>query len=295
MNNRKTTWPLILGAILTATLCSGFIFDWGKKKAKDPNQTETASIALQAEKLVAQDEKIAELSRKIDEQNELITTLEEKSIELEVITRKIDKLQAEMTPQKTSASDKLIDINDLDMSLIREIIEKQVKLNVKEAEMPKAGVVSIRQIFRDCKRSAQYRQDSNTERQKIDAELTKLDSEIKAQRAALKTLKIGSESYLAQTKEIFEKQANLQAQQEFYKQHLALKEQRITEEIYTGILRITGEIAKEKGLDWVFEKSEPQIPASTPTELELSMGMHKLLYGGGCVDITNEVLTRLDS
>jgi Skp family chaperone for outer membrane proteins/uncharacterized coiled-coil protein SlyX len=286
MNNRRTTWPYILAAILLVTLSSGFIFDWGKKKAKDPNETKTA--AKQAQRAAAQDEKITELNRKVAEQDKLLAAQEKKLSEFTAITEKLDKLQAELNTRR-------IDVNDSDMSMIRQIIEKQVKLNVKKAQMPGAGVVSIRKIFRDCKRSAKYRQDSNAERQKIDTELTRLDNEIKSQRAALKTLKIGSDSYLAQTKEIFEKQANLQAQQEFYKQRLALKEQRITEEIYIDILRITGEIAKERGLDWVFEKSEPQIPASTPTELELSMGMHKLLYGGGCVDITNEVLARLDS
>ncbi len=286
MDIRKKNWPFVLVAILLVTLSSGFIFDWGKKKANDPNQTVTT--AKQAENFAAQDEKITELSGKIAEQDKLLAAQEKKFSEFTGITEKLDKIQAELNTRR-------IDINDSDMSLIREIIEKQVKLNVRKAEMPGAGVVSIRKIFRDCKRSAKYRQDSNAERQKIDAELTSLDSEIKAQRAALKTLKIGSESYLAQTREIFEKQANLQAQQEFYKQYLALKEQKITEEIYTDILRITGEIAKEKGLDWVFEKSEPEIPALTPTELELSMGMHKLLYGGGCVDITEEVITRLDS
>lgn len=286
MNNRRTTWPYILAAILLVALSSGFIFDWGKKKAKDPNETKTAD--KQAENFAAQGEKITELSVKIAEQDKLLAAQEKKLSEFTGITAKLDKLQSELNTRR-------IDVNDSDMSMIRETIEKQVKINVKKAQMPKAGVVSIRKIFRDCKRSAKYRQDSNAERQTIDTELTRLNNEIKAQKAALKTLKIGSESHLAQTREIFEKQANLQAQQEFYKQHLALKEQRITEEIYTGILRITGEIAKEKGLDWVFEKSEPVIPASTPTELELSMGMHKLLYGGGCVDITDEVITRLDS
>jgi len=155
--------------------------------------------------------------------------------------------------------------------------------------------VSIRKIFRDCKRSAKYRQESNAERQKIDGELTKLDNEIKAQQAGLQTLKNGSENYMAQVKEVLEKQGSLKALQQFHKQQLALTEQRITEDIYGDILRITGEVAKEKGLDWVFETSEPELPASSPTELELSMGMHKLLYGDGCSDITNEVMTILDS
>jgi Skp family chaperone for outer membrane proteins len=286
MDNRKFTWPFILAAILLVALSSGFIFkNWGKK-AKDPNQMEAA--AKQQEKLAAQDEKIAELNRKIDEQNKLLAAQDKRFAELAGITKRLDKLQAELNTRQ-------VDINDSDMSLIQEMIEKQVKLNVRKSDMPKAGAVSIRKIFRDCKRSAKYRQESNAERQKIDAELTKLDNEIKAQQAGLKTLKIGSESYWAQAKEILEKQASLQAQQEFNKQQLMLKEQRVTEDIYEDILRITSEIAKEKGLDWVFETSEPEIPALTPTELELSMGMHKLLYGGGCLDITNEVMARLDT
>ena len=286
MDNRKITWPFILAAILLVTLSSGFIFNWGKKKAKDPNQM--AAAAKQEEKLAAQDEKIAELNRKIDEQNKLLAAQEERLAELAGITKRLDKLQAELNTRK-------VDINDSDMSQIQEIIEKQVKLNVRKSDMPKAGVVSIRKIFRDCKRSAKYRQESNAERQKIDAELTKLDNEIKAQQAGLKTLKIGSENYMAQVKEILEKQGSLKALQQFHKQQLAFKEQRITEDIYGDILRITGEVAKEKGLDWVFETSEPELPASSPTELELSMGMHKLLYGDGCLDITDEVMTRVDT
>ena len=181
------------------------------------------------------------------------------------------------------------------MAQIRQMIEKQVKLNVKKADLPPIGVVSIRRIFRDCKRTAQYRQEANTERQQVNTELTKLDNEISAQKEGLKTLKTGSENYMAQVKEILEKQASLQARQEFHKQQMALKEQRITETIYGDILRITADIAKEKGLDLVFETSEPELPAPNPSQLELSMGMHKLLYGGGCQDITDDVITRLDS
>lgn len=286
MENKKTTWPFILGAILIIALCSGFIFDWGKK-AKDPNVAEGATAA-QEKRAALTEEKIAELNRKIDEQVRQLAAQEEKLAELKEITKRLDGIEA-------SLKNRNIDINDSDMSAIREMIEQQVKLNVKKAEMPAMGVVSLRKIFRDCKRTAQYRQETNAERKKIDFELTNLDNEIQAQKAGLKTLKVGSENYMAQVKEILEKQASLQAKQEFHKQQLALKEQKLTESIYTDILRITRDIAREKGLELVFEASEPELPSSNPTELELSMGTHKLLYGGGCQDITDEVIKRLDS
>jgi Skp family chaperone for outer membrane proteins len=285
MNNRKTTWTFILAAVLSAALCSGFIFkDWGKK-----TEDQTEAVAKQNEKLVAQDEKITELNGKIDEQNRLLAAQEKRLAELDgSITKKIDQIQANLIART-------VDINESDMSMIRETIEKQVQLNVKKGDMPKMGVVSVDKVFRNCKKSATYRQESIAELQRTNAELEKLDNEIKAQTAGLKTLKIGSESYMAQYRELLEKQASLRAQEEFNKQQRGLSEKRITEEIYGDILRITSEIAKEKGLDLVFERSEPELPALSPAELDLSMTTHKLLYDNCCVDITGEVIARLDS
>jgi len=282
MNIRKMVWPFILAAVLLVILSSGFLFKNRGKNAED----QMKAIAKQDEKIAGQDEKIAGQNRKIAEQDKLLAEQDKRLAEL--IAKKIDRIQTEPNTRK-------VDINDSDMSLIQQMIDKQVKLNVREVNMPKIGVVSIRKIFRDCKKSAKYRQEAMRLRQEADAELVKLDNDIKAQRAGLKTLQRGSESYMVQVKGILEKQANLQAQQEFYKQQLALKEQRITEDIYGDILRITGEVAKQKGLAFVFERSEPELPALSPTELELSMGLHKLLYSNGCIDISDEVMTRLDS
>jgi Skp family chaperone for outer membrane proteins len=284
MNIKKIIWPLMLAAVVLVFLCSGFLF----KSKSDSTDAQMAAIAKQDEKLVALEEKITGQNSKITEQGKLLAAQDKRFAELAGITERLDKIQAALNTSK-------IDINESDMAQIQQMIEKQVKLNVRKAEMPAMGVVSIRKIFRDCKKTAQYREQANAERRQLDAELTKLNNEIKAQREGLKTLKIGSENYLAQVKELLEKQASLQAQQEFHKQQLAIKEQQITEDIYRDILRITGEIARQKGLELVFEASEPDLPASNPTELELSMGTHKLLYGGGCQDITDEVITRLDS
>lgn len=284
MNIRKMAWPFILAAVLLVILSSGFLFKNRGKTADDQMKT----IAKQDEKIAGQDEKIAGQNRKIAEQAKLLAAQDKRFAELAGITNRLDKIQVDLKTRE-------VDINDSDMSLIQQMIEKQVKLNMTKASLPKIGVVSIRKIFRDCKRSAKYRREATAERQQADAELVRLDSDIKAQGAGLKTLQRGSESYMAQVKEILEKQANLQAQQEYHKQQLALKEQRITEDIYGDILRITGEVAKQKGLAFVFERSEPELPALSPTELELSMGLHKLLYSNGCIDISDEVMTRLDS
>ncbi len=158
----------------------------------------------------------------------------------------------------------------------------------------KIGVVAVRKIFRDCKRSVKYRQEAAAESSRISAELEKLRAEINAEETGLRTLKIGSNDHMAQVKEILQKRASFQVQDEFYKQQIALKQRRMVEGLYKEILRETGEIAKQKNLDLVFEKSDLELSVLSSRELDEAISTHKLLYSGGCLDITDEVITKVD-
>jgi len=156
------------------------------------------------------------------------------------------------------------------------------------------GVVCIERIFQECKRNAAYRQEATAEQDSIVAELEKLSKEVEAEKAGIKTLKVGSNDYMLSMKEILEKQAKLQAQEEFQKQQLGLKDQRWTEELYNDILQRTSEVAQQKGLDMVLEKGQMNLPAGSVNELMLRIRTHKVLYSGGCVDITDEVMAKVD-
>jgi len=157
------------------------------------------------------------------------------------------------------------------------------------------GVVSIQKVFANCARSAKYNQEIVTERVILDAELEKLTKEIEAEKVGLKTLKPGSSGYLTQLKKVLEKQADLEVRQEFYNQQRELKYQRWLEELYEDILRATGKVAKENGLDLVFEKDEVEFPALNVNNAMLAIRTHKLLYSAGCSDITSEVTARIDA
>jgi Skp family chaperone for outer membrane proteins len=159
----------------------------------------------------------------------------------------------------------------------------------------KVGVVSILKVFRNCKKNEKYRQLTAEEQAKTEAELGKLSKEIEAEETGLKALKAGSDDYLARAKQILTGRASLQAQQDFYKQRGMLKEQQWTEEVYKDILKIIAEVAKEKGIDIVLERDEPEFPLSNYTELMTVISTHKVLYSSGCEDISDEVLARLDA
>lgn len=166
----------------------------------------------------------------------------------------------------------------------------------KEGASLKIGVVSVMKVLRECKRSVQYRQNAIAEQSQVLAGLEKLSKELDAEEAGLKTLKPGSPDYLKQYKQILEKRATLQTGQEYHKQQRSLKERQITEELYKEILQVTTSLAEQKGLDLVFERDEPELSSAGSDELVLTISTHKLLYAGSCcVDITGDVIARLDA
>jgi Skp family chaperone for outer membrane proteins len=212
---------------------------------------------------------------------------------MEKLSKEMEGLKANLNASK---------LNDKNYT---ETMEKQTQLQAQEEPHPaelkqssaglKIAVVSIRKIFQECKRSISYREEAIAEQNRIIAELEKLSKEIEAEKAGLQTLKEDSSDYMASAKELFEKQASYQARQEFYKQQLDIKDKLWMKKLYQDILRTAGEVAKEKGLDLVLKEDEVDFSEANASELGLSIRMQKLLYSGGCLDITEEVTARLDA
>ena len=182
------------------------------------------------------------------------------------------------------------------MAVVVLLVMSQFGLAKLEATKPvsRMGVVSIQKILQDSKRSARYREDAAAEFNKIKLKLSKMELDIGALKDGLKTLKIGSNDHMALLKDILEKSALLQAEQKFFEQQMGFKEQTMVEDLFNEILVKVGEVAEAKGLDVVFERTEPQFPMANGEELERSIGSHKVLFSGGCLDITEDVITLIN-
>jgi Skp family chaperone for outer membrane proteins len=160
--------------------------------------------------------------------------------------------------------------------------------------LSKIGLVSIRNVFNNSEKHARYRAQVLAEQSRARAALEDLNKEISAEEAALNTLKPGTEDHLKQLQTVLQKRSELQTQQEYLKQQRSVKDKAWMEELYQEALKIVGEIAKEKGLDLVLERTEPEFPISGE-ELMMTFSSHKVLYGDGCLDLTKEVTARLDA
>jgi Skp family chaperone for outer membrane proteins len=159
----------------------------------------------------------------------------------------------------------------------------------------KIGIVSVHKIFQECKRNAKYKKEMTAEGDKLEAELDSLSKDIDASKSKLKMLKQGSADYLSGMKDVFDKQASLQAKQEYFKRQMDMREKTVVEQLFKDVIKATGEVAKEKGLDIVLEKSEPDLPAANSSELSGIISTYKVLYSSGCEDITDAVMTKVDA
>jgi len=180
-------------------------------------------------------------------------------------------------------------------SLAKPKADPSAFLRKQDTGVVEIGVVDIRSCFRDSRRNAKYGANAMAEQDRWDAEQQRLSKEIDSQEAGLKALKPGSSDYLAQIKELLQKQAELEAARRFNNQQRTLRDQRWTEGLYMKILKIIRELAGQKQLDLVLQKDVADFPTASPDELMLTLNTHKLLYSDGCLDITDEVIARLDA
>lgn len=158
------------------------------------------------------------------------------------------------------------------------------------------ATVSISQALRDCKATAKYREKTTAENNRLDDEEKLLSKQIDALVGTLRSgvLKPDSPDYMQQYQDLLQKQAELKIMQELNPQRKLLKHQLWTEKLYKEILRITKELASQKGLALVLAVDEPEFPMTRYEDLAMALRTHKVLYNGGCLDLTGEVIAELD-
>jgi Skp family chaperone for outer membrane proteins len=157
------------------------------------------------------------------------------------------------------------------------------------------GIMSVRKIFQTCKRNEKYKQQAKAEQEKAIEELQQLRKDINAAEARIEALKPGTKDYLDIAQELAQKKASLPIKQSYYEQQFTQKDKDWTEQLYKDTLSSAVKVAEEKGLEMVFEKDEPEFPFERPDELMLAIRTNKILYSSSdCVDITNDVMARID-
>jgi Skp family chaperone for outer membrane proteins len=162
------------------------------------------------------------------------------------------------------------------------------------APLLKIGLVSIRDTFGASKKYLQFQAQAAKRANQAGAQLDELAKQADTEERDLKTLKQGTAEYVKQFQVALEARAKLQNQQELLKQQRMMEDKKTFEDMYQEVLKTVETIAKEKGLDLVLERTEPKFPMSSE-EVFSTISTHKVLYVAGGVDLTNDVIDRVDA
>jgi len=156
------------------------------------------------------------------------------------------------------------------------------------------GVVSVRTVFNQTQHQIEFRTQAIARRRRAQTALEDLAREITAEEEDLQTQKQGTADYLQRLQSVMDGRAKLESRKQFVEQQNALENKLWTEKLYEETLKIVATLAKERGLDLVLERTEPNFPMASD-ELMAALGTHKVLYAGAEMDLTKEVVKRLDA
>lgn len=160
----------------------------------------------------------------------------------------------------------------------------------------KIGTVDIIRVSKECNASKAFVEKTKEDIQKLRAEEEKLRIAIQALEKDLASghLKVGSPEFYNKNRELAEKEAQLKFPQDFNVQEQSLKNQLWQMDLYAKILKIANDIGAEKDLYLVLSVEEPEISPQNMDDFAIFVKTHKVLYKGGCMDLTDAVIARLN-
>jgi Skp family chaperone for outer membrane proteins len=166
---------------------------------------------------------------------------------------------------------------------------------VSDEHPGKIAVVSVPKIMAKSNYAAQMQQQIMEQKDSSMAELEKLKAQMEAVRADMETRKKDSDEYLELKRDLVQKRAVAEAQKSFLQDELMAKNKMAMEDLYMKILEAVKEISQAKGIELVLDYDEVDIPSPSVNDLTMMVQTHKVLHFEPSLDITDEVITLIDS
>ena len=162
--------------------------------------------------------------------------------------------------------------------------------------LSRIGTVDIQVVSEQCNATKAYSEKVKADIQKMTNEEDKLKTAIQLLQSDIDSgaLNIGSDDYFSKFRELRQKQADLNSLQDYNQQEQGLKTQLWKMELYKKILKIANDLGKDKGLYLVLSVEEVDLSPQRADDFANIVRSHKVLYSGGCVDLTKEVIEKLN-
>lgn len=159
----------------------------------------------------------------------------------------------------------------------------------------RVAVCDMQIIFTEYVRAKDLLARLNEKRQALTAEDDQRSKAIDALQAELSGLKPGSAEYDARRAQAERQQIDRAVAIQFAESNLRREHRRLTMDMYTEITQVVAAVAQERGFNLVLYRDGALVDTDETLELLAQIRSRKLLYSDNSLDITSDVLARLNA
>lgn len=165
------------------------------------------------------------------------------------------------------------------------------------AAAPKAtriAVCDIPELFKNYQRARDLSAQLAQQRQALTAEGKKRQDKIAELETERDSYKEGSQQYVTTNNKVKWEQIQAQAWLQYQTVQLDNQALRLTKEMYTEIKNAIAGVARQRGFDMVVQREQESLDTQNTQELRALIFSRRLLFAEESLDITPEILTRLN-
>ena len=165
-----------------------------------------------------------------------------------------------------------------------------------QAQPTSVAVVNVQEVFNNLKEKTNLEAQMQSRTEKLQQEEQQRRKTIQQLRQDMDVLAPGSDAYKQKEQQLQQKVIDLQVWTKFKQQQLSVERGLQVEGLYRRTLTSVKKIANEAGYDMVlFDEQSPEFNYDNPKQLLTLIQMRKVLYASDEVNITDQVIQRMNN
>jgi len=162
------------------------------------------------------------------------------------------------------------------------------------APAARVAVCDVQQIFTGYNKATDLLAKLNDKRQALAAELEQRSKAIESLQQEMDALKKGSSEYQSRLAEVERLRIDLAVSRQFGEAKILAEHRQLTMEMYDEMVSAISQVAKDRGVEVVLHADRGLMETDETMELLAQIRVRTVLYWEPSLDITQEVLARLN-
>lgn len=158
----------------------------------------------------------------------------------------------------------------------------------------KVGVVDLNNVFEKYEKRKMFDAQLKEQEKQYQKIVNDKKKELVSLSEKIQLLDLGSEARKKDEETFEKKNMELESYAKFAEKSLMKRYKDYFESLYTEVCKEVEDIGKREQYDLIIKKEEPELQSGGISELQFKVGIKTVLYHSDSVDITNQVIDRLN-